>query len=81
MSSGQLFLPLADHGLGQGDMNSQDTLPERPMSSESLTNESLTGLDETSTHAQPERPPPKHIFEGHERAINTLSSYTITSIS
>jgi len=32
------------------------------MSSESPT---TPGLDEASTPAQPERPPPKHIFEGH----------------
>jgi len=42
------------------------------MSSESLTNESLTGLDEASTPAQPAGPPPKHIFEGHEDDINTF---------
>jgi len=42
------------------------------MSSESLTNESLTGLDEASTSAQPERPPPKHIFEGHENDVTTF---------
>jgi len=39
------------------------------MSSESPTK---TGLDEASTPAQPERPPPKHIFEGHKDDINTL---------
>ena len=33
------------------------------MSSQSPTK---PGLDEASTPAQPERPPPKHIFEGHE---------------
>jgi len=36
------------------------------MSSESPTK---PGLDEASTPAQPERPPPKHIFEGHEGQI------------
>jgi len=37
------------------------------MSSESPTK---PGLDEVSTPAQPERPPPKHIFRGHERLIS-----------
>jgi len=36
------------------------------MSSESSTK---LGLDEASTPAQPERPPPKHIFEGHKHRI------------
>jgi len=36
------------------------------MSSESPTKPEL---DKTSTPAQPERPPPKHIFEGHEGRI------------
>jgi len=36
------------------------------MSSESPTK---PGLDEASTPAQPERPPPKHIFEGHKHWI------------
>jgi len=36
------------------------------MSSQSSTK---SGLDEASTPAQPERPPPKHIFEGHEDRI------------
>jgi len=36
------------------------------MSSESLTK---PGLDEVSAPAQPERPPPKHIFKGHARQI------------
>jgi len=36
------------------------------MSSESLTK---PGLDEASAPAQPEKPPPKHIFEGHEDRI------------
>ena len=66
VSSGQLFLPLADHRLAQSHINLQDTLPERPMSSESLTK---PGLDEASAPAQPEKPPPKHIFEGHEDRI------------
>jgi len=39
------------------------------MSSESPTK---LGLDEASTPAQPEGPPPKHIFEGHEDEINTF---------
>jgi len=39
------------------------------MSSESPTK---PGLDEASTPAQPERPPPKHIFEGHEDDIDTF---------
>jgi len=30
------------------------------------------GLDEVSTPAQPERPPPKHIFEGHEGWISSV---------
>jgi len=37
-----------------------------------MSSESLTGLDEASTSAQPERPPPNHIFEGHEDCINTF---------
>ena len=69
MTSGQLSLPLADHGLGQSHINSQDTLPEQPMSSKSPTK---PGLDEVSTSAQPERPPPKHTFEGHERWISNF---------
>ena len=39
------------------------------MSSESPTK---PGLDEASTPAQPERPPPKHIFEGHEHWISSF---------
>jgi len=39
------------------------------MSSESLTE---SGLDEASTPSQPERPPPKHIFEGHEHDITSF---------
>ena len=39
------------------------------MSSESPTK---PRLDEASTPAQPERPPPKHIFKGHENDINTF---------
>jgi len=39
------------------------------MSSESPTKPEL---DEVSTPAQPERPPPKHIFEGHEDWILTF---------
>jgi len=39
------------------------------MSSESSTE---MGLDEASTPTQPERPPPKHIFEGHKDKINTF---------
>jgi len=39
------------------------------MSSESPTK---PGLDEASAPAQPERPPPKHIFEGHEDQITSL---------
>jgi len=37
-----------------------------------MSSESLTELDEASTPAQPERSPPKHIFEGHEDEINTF---------
>jgi len=37
-----------------------------------MSSESLTGLDETSTPAQPEGPPPKHIFKGHKNDINTF---------
>ena len=37
-----------------------------------MSSESLTGLDETSTPAQPERPPAKHTFEGHTGNINTF---------
>jgi WD40 repeat protein len=69
VSSGQLFLSLADHRLGQSHINSQDTLPERPMSSESPTK---PGLDEASTPAPAERPPLRHIFEGHERWISSF---------
>ena len=39
------------------------------MSSESLAK---SGLDEVSAPAQPERPPPKHIFEGHRRLITSF---------
>jgi len=39
------------------------------MSSESPTKPEL---DEASTPAQPERPPPKHIFEGHEYRISSF---------
>jgi len=39
------------------------------MSSESPTK---LGLDEASTPAQSERPPPKHIFEGHENRISSF---------
>jgi len=42
------------------------------LTSDLLTSESLTGLDEASTPAQPERPPPKHIFEGHENDVGTF---------
>ena len=69
MSNGQLSLPLADHGLGQSHINSQATLAEQPMSSESPTK---PGLDEVSTSAQPERPRPKHIFKGHEDWIRSF---------
>jgi len=37
-----------------------------------MSSESFTGFDEASIPAQPERPPPKHIFEGHEDEINTF---------
>jgi WD40 repeat protein len=37
-----------------------------------MSSESLTGLDEASTPAQPEEPPPKHIFQGHGSDINTF---------
>jgi len=37
-----------------------------------MSSESFTGLDEASTPAQPEGPPPKHIFQGHKRDINTF---------
>ena len=66
MSSGQLF-PIADHGLGQSHINSQDTLPERPMSSESPTNPGPFVI-----HAQHERPPLKHIFQAHEDYISSF---------
>ena len=39
------------------------------MSSESPTK---PGFDEASTPAQPERPPPKHIFKGHESWITSF---------
>ena len=69
VSSGQLFLSLADQRLCQSQINSQDTLPERTMSSESLTK---PGLDEALAPAQLERSPRKHIFDGHKRWITSV---------
>ena len=61
--------PIVDHGLGQNYINSPDALPKRSMSSKSPTK---PGFDEASTPAQPERPPPKHIFEGHGDHIRSV---------